>query len=192
MKRVKMKNKRNFSFVSAFWILLIFSTTIFAETGAANDDSGSLIKVMFAVTAFLIAFVLWLVLVYAESNDAKGERIITPLSKFIHAMTQSASLQEEEDILLDHDFDGIKELDNKIPPWWTALFYGGIIFAFVYMIDYHVIGDGNVQISEYEQEIHAAECGHNNKDRPSVRHWFPAHLHRQRESPDPPKRPPVS
>lgn len=151
-----MKNKRKYSFISAFWILLIFSTTCFAGTEAANDDSGSLIKVMFAVTAFLIAFVLWLVLVYAESNDTKGEKVFTPLRKFIHAMTQSASLQEEDDIMLDHDFDGIRELDNKIPPWWTALFYGSIVFAFVYMIGYHVIGDGNVQESEYQQEVEEA------------------------------------
>jgi len=151
-----MKNKRNFNFISAFWILLFFSTNSFAGTEAANDDSGSLIKVMFAVTAFLIAFVLWLVLVYAESNDAKGEKILTPLRKFIHAMTQSASLQEEDDIMLEHDFDGIRELDNKIPPWWTALFYGSIVFSIVYMIGYHVIGDGNVQESEYLQEVEAA------------------------------------
>lgn len=151
-----MKNKRKLSFISTFWFLLIFSTTSFAGTGATDDSYGSVLKVVIALTAFIIALLLWLVLVYAESNDAKGEKVISTFSKIIHAMTQSVSLQEEDDIMLDHDFDGIKELDNKIPPWWNALFYGGIIFAFVYMIDYHVIGDGNVQISEYEQEIQAA------------------------------------
>lgn len=151
-----MKNKRKFSFISTFWFLLIFSTTSFAGTEATDDGYGSVLKVVIAVTAFLIAFVLWLVLVYAESNDAKGEKVITPFSKFIHSMTQSVSIQEEDDIMLDHDFDGIKELDNKIPPWWNALFYGAIVFAFVYMIDYHVIGDGNVQENEYKQEIQAA------------------------------------
>ena len=151
-----MKNKRKFSFIYTFWILLIFSTTSFAGTEATDDSYGSVLKVMIAVTAFLIAFVLWLVLVYAESNDVKGEKVITPFSKFIHAMTQSVSLQEEDDIMLDHNFDGIRELDNKIPPWWNALFYGGIIFAFIYMIDYHVIGDGNVQESEYNMEMEEA------------------------------------
>lgn len=151
-----MKNKRKLSFISTFWFLLIFSTTSFAGTEATDDSYGSVLKVIIAVTAFLIAFVLWLVLVYAESNDLKGEKLIAPISKFIHSMTQTVSLQEEDDIMLDHDFDGIKELDNKIPPWWKALFYGAIVFAFIYMIDYHVIGDGNVQQSEYQQEIQAA------------------------------------
>ncbi len=151
-----MKNKRKLSFISTFWFLLIFSTNIFAGTEATGDGYGSVLKVVIAITTFLIAFVLWLVLVYAESNDTKGEKVITPFSKFIHSMTQSVSIQEEDDIMLDHNFDGIRELDNKIPPWWNALFYGAIVFAFVYMIDYHVIGDGNVQINEYEQEIKAA------------------------------------
>lgn len=151
-----MKNKRKLSFISTFWFLLIFSTTSFAGTEATDDSYGSVLKVIIAVTAFLIAFVLWLVLVYAESNDLNGEKLIAPISKFIHSMTQTVSLQEEDDIMLDHDFDGIRELDNKIPPWWTALFYGAIVFAFIYMIDYHVIGDGNVQQSEYQQEIQAA------------------------------------
>ncbi len=151
-----MKNKRKLSFISTFWFLLIFSTNIFAGTEATDDGYGSVLKVVIAITTFLIAFVLWLVLVYAESNDTKGEKVITPFSKFIHSMTQSVSIQEEDDIMLDHNFDGIRELDNKIPPWWNALFYGAIVFAFVYMIDYHVIGDGNVQINEYEQEIKAA------------------------------------
>ncbi len=151
-----MKNKRKFSFISALWFLLIFSTPIFAANGTAEGGYGSVLKVVIAITAFLVAFVLWLVLVYAESNDVKGEKIMTPFSKFIHSLTQSVSLQEEDDIMLDHDFDGIRELDNKIPPWWTALFYGAIVFAFIYMIDFHVIGDGNVQENEYKNEMQAA------------------------------------
>lgn len=151
-----MKNNKKFSFISTLWFLLIFSTTNFAATGDENTGYGSVLKVIIAVTAFLIALILWLVLVYAESNDVKGEKVITPFSKFMHAITQSVSLQEENDIMLDHDFDGIKELDNKIPPWWNALFYGAIVFSIIYMIDYHVIGDGNVQINEYNQEVQAA------------------------------------
>lgn len=151
-----MKNKIKINFISTFWFLLIFGTTVFAGTEVDDGGYGSVLKVVIAITIFLIAIVLWLVLVYAESNDVKGEKVIAPFSKFIHSMTQSVSLQEEDDIMLDHDFDGIRELDNKIPPWWTALFYGGIIFAIIYMIDYHVIGDGNVQESEYQQEVQAA------------------------------------
>ena len=31
-------------------------------------------------------------------------------------------------LLLDHDYDGIRELDSKIPPWFLWLFYHHNIF----------------------------------------------------------------
>ena len=151
-----MKNKKIFSLFSVLLFLLFSSSSIFAGTEVNKTDYTSILKVIIAVVVFLIALILWLVLVYSESNDVKGEKVITPFSKFIHSLTQSVSLQEEDDIMLDHNFDGITELDNKIPPWWNALFYGAIIFAFIYMIDYHVIGDGKVQENEYNQEMQAA------------------------------------
>ncbi len=153
-----MKNKVKLNFISVLSLLPIFSTTLFAqtETGVDNSDFGSMLKIIVAITAFLIALVLWLVLVYAESNDTEGKKATAPFKKLIHALTQSVSIQQEDDIMLDHDFDGIKELDNKIPPWWNALFYGAIIFGIIYMIDYHVIGDGNVQEREYQEEMQAA------------------------------------
>jgi cytochrome c oxidase cbb3-type subunit 3 len=151
-----MKNKGKINFISVLSLLLIFSTTLFAETETEDGGSGSVLKVVIAITAFLIAFVMWLVLVYAESNDTEGEKVLKPFKNFIHSLTQSVSIQQEDDIMLDHDFDGIRELDNKIPPWWNALFYGAIIFGIIYMIDYHVLGDGNVQENEYKQEVEAA------------------------------------
>jgi len=151
-----MENKGKLNFISVLSFLLIFSTTLFAETGTDDGDSRSVLKVVIAITAFLIAVVMWLVLVYAESNDTEGEKVLKPFKNFIHSLTQSVSIQQEDDIMLDHDFDGIRELDNKIPPWWNALFYGGIIFAIIYMIDYHVIGDGNVQENEYAEEMQTA------------------------------------
>ena len=63
---------------------------------------------------------------------------------------------EVRDLELDHNYDGIKELDNKLPPWWLYSFYISIIFAFGYMIYYHVL-DGDNQIAEYEKEMLAAK-----------------------------------
>lgn len=44
--------------------------------------------------------------------------------------------QTEEDIIIDHGFDGITELDNSLPQWWLALFYFGVVFCVVYMVSY--------------------------------------------------------
>lgn len=61
-------------------------------------------------------------------------------------------------LLLDHEVDGIRELDNKLPRWWVLLFYGTIVFAAVYLGYYHVyanISPGKVKLSadEYAAEM---------------------------------------
>ena len=47
-------------------------------------------------------------------------------------------------LLMDHEADGIRELDNKLPRWWVWLFYFTIIFAAVYLVYYHVLGAGDL------------------------------------------------
>lgn len=60
--------------------------------------------------------------------------------------------------LLDHNYDGITELDNPIPGWFMSLFYGTVFFGAVYLLNYHVIGKGNVQEAEYEVAIKEGEA----------------------------------
>ncbi|MFA6455851.1 MAG: cbb3-type cytochrome c oxidase N-terminal domain-containing protein [Bacteroidota bacterium] len=55
-----------------------------------------------------------------------------------------------------HVYDDIRELDNRIPPWFNYLFGLTVIFAFVYMIDYHVIGLSKLSADEYMDEVVAA------------------------------------
>ncbi len=55
-----------------------------------------------------------------------------------------------------HVYDGIKELDNRIPPWFNYLFAGTVVFAFIYMIDYHVVGLSKLSADEYMEEVVAA------------------------------------
>lgn len=62
-------------------------------------------------------------------------------------------MHEEYDKLLDHDYDGIKELDNDLPKWWLWLFYLTIIWGVLYVIYYHVIGVGYLQADEYKAEV---------------------------------------
>lgn len=63
----------------------------------------------------------------------------------------------EEAIIIDHNYDGIKELDNTLPPWWVYLFYATIIFAIVYHIRFDFLKEYN-QASEYEMEEAAAQA----------------------------------
>ncbi|WP_159018017.1 cbb3-type cytochrome c oxidase N-terminal domain-containing protein [Algibacter sp. L3A6] len=61
-------------------------------------------------------------------------------------------IEQEAEIVLDHNYDGIKELDNNLPPWWVYAFYISIIFAIGYMLKYEVF-NGDNQIDELETEL---------------------------------------
>ena len=84
--------------------------------------------------------------------------------------TRAVPVETEADILLDHDYDGIKELDNALPPWWKYGFYITIAVAFVYMLNFHVLGTGLNPTQEYGAEVESARIKKekydaNNKDR---------------------------
>lgn len=66
-------------------------------------------------------------------------------------------MEEEKDLMIDHSYDGIVELDNPIPIWFNALFYGTIGFGLVYLLVYHVLGIGMNQDQEYQHEMALAE-----------------------------------
>ncbi|PRD46545.1 cytochrome C [Sphingobacterium haloxyli] len=66
-------------------------------------------------------------------------------------------LEEEKDLEIDHEYDGIKELDNPVPAWFNALFYSTITFGIVYLLVYHVFGWGPDQDQEYQREMALAE-----------------------------------
>ena len=72
-------------------------------------------------------------------------------------LTRAIPIEKEEDIMLDHNYDGIRELDNSLPPWWKWGFIVTIIFAVVYMISYHVSGTGKLQLQEYKDELTQAQ-----------------------------------
>ena len=65
-------------------------------------------------------------------------------------------LKEEHEIILDHNYDGIKELDNDLPPWWLWGFYASIVFAVIYLARYHVF-NGENQYEELEATIAQAK-----------------------------------
>lgn len=68
-------------------------------------------------------------------------------------MTKAIPLEKEADILLDHDYDGIKELDNALPPWWKYGFYITIVIAVIYIFNFHVWGIGKNPEQEYAEEM---------------------------------------
>lgn len=68
-------------------------------------------------------------------------------------MTKAVDIEKESDILLDHDYDGIKELDNALPPWWKYGFYITIVVGIIYLFNFHVSGSGKSPEQEYAAEM---------------------------------------
>lgn len=66
-------------------------------------------------------------------------------------------VDEEADLDLDHEYDGIRELDNRLPPWWVYGFYVSIIFAGIYLWRYHVSHTAPSSGEEYSIAMQKAE-----------------------------------
>lgn len=91
-----------------------------------------------------------------EANEIKitDSKLFQKIKKWF--VKESHPIETESDILLNHDYDGIKELDNDLPPWWTKLFYACIVFAFIYLAKYHIFGHDD-QTKEFETEMAEAK-----------------------------------
>lgn len=92
-----------------------------------------------------------------EALEQEGE---TGWQAFIAKINAAKPIALEKDIIMDHNYDGIQELDNDLPPWWKALFYACIVIAFGYLGVYHWWGetDGEpVSIAEYHYDVKQAE-----------------------------------
>jgi cytochrome c oxidase cbb3-type subunit 3 len=67
--------------------------------------------------------------------------------------TKAIPVEQEADVMLDHDYDGIRELDNALPPWWKYGFYVTVVVAFIYMFYFHIFGTGMNPDQEYAAEM---------------------------------------
>ncbi|MFK8006296.1 MAG: cbb3-type cytochrome c oxidase N-terminal domain-containing protein [Saprospiraceae bacterium] len=98
-----------------------------------------------------------------EASGMKHEQAVKTVKQdsFLNYMYRELAggvpLEQEADILLNHNYDGIQELDNNMPPWWVGMFYASIIFSFVYIFVYHFSDIGVLQAEEYQIENRNAE-----------------------------------
>jgi cytochrome c oxidase cbb3-type subunit III len=124
---------------------------------------------LFVIVIVLIVTVgIWMIRILntladraARERAQKEGRVYKPApsfwSRFIQTANASVPLENEKAIELDHNYDGIKELDNHLPPWWKWLFYGTIGWAGVYMIAYHFSASLPLMEEEYQNEVALAE-----------------------------------
>jgi len=149
-----MKNKINKFYkssviktVTVFGLVFLFSAAASAQTAEKSGMSTETYAYLFLAALLWTLAVMFASFMIFESRDGKAKK------------KDKAVLQAEEDALLiqGHDYDGIRELDNKAPAWFQFIFYVTIVFAVVYMINFHLLGKNNLMLDEYVQEITVAQ-----------------------------------
>ena len=157
--------------IPAVFLILVGATEYFIDSGDnfAFIEYPILQLVLLVCLLFLIALNIVLasiknIMFQSLSEEAKEKYLAAReerLKKFdwkviLRKVNDAKPISEERDIELDHNYDGIKELDNKLPPWWLYSFYATIVFAAGYMFYFHIL-DGDNQAMEYEKEMIAAQ-----------------------------------
>ena len=115
---------------------------------ASGMETALLITGLVTILAVLIVLIS---LILPEEDRRAMANSFAQIQRFL--LTGSTERAPE----FDHDFDGIRELDNRIPPWFTTLFLATVLFAAVYLLDYHVFKSSKLMIAEYQDEVAAAE-----------------------------------
>lgn len=88
------------------------------------------------------------------------EEVVNPVSfwkQIYDKLTDDVPIAEEADILLDHNYDGVMELDNNLPPWWKGIFYLAIAFAPIYVFVQHFSDFGHSSSEAYAIEMQVAK-----------------------------------
>ena len=94
---------------------------------------------------------------YENAMAVKEQQRFAWFKKTYDKLLDKKPIAKEEEIILDHNYDGIRELDNNLPPWWLYGFYASIIFAGIYLARYHIF-DGATQKEEYLTEVAEAKA----------------------------------
>ena len=162
-----MRIKFVFRIIILTVVILAFNSTTFAQ-GSSLPTGGIRYFLYGAITFVIVSFSLAIYFLRLKNKYQKESRIRSGklheqsgLRKWWGDLdnkyfTKAASLEKEADILLDHDYDGIKELDNSLPPWWKWGFYITVVVAVIYMFRFHVIKTGPTPLEEYDNEMRIA------------------------------------
>ncbi|MFT3705578.1 MAG: cbb3-type cytochrome c oxidase N-terminal domain-containing protein [Agriterribacter sp.] len=169
LKKEKKQSEANKAAGIVTALLLFCSATAFAQTENAVPASDkiagmssfafyTMMTVIF-IELFVILGVLFNIrsLLRAEKEKTAILTLKKPTVSWWTKMNRFKPVEQEADIDLGHDYDGIRELDNRLPPWWLYGFYVTIIVAIVYLWRFHVSHTGLSGKEEYEVAVANAE-----------------------------------
>ncbi|MGE5682692.1 MAG: cbb3-type cytochrome c oxidase N-terminal domain-containing protein [Bacillota bacterium] len=158
-----------FQLLLALFIFPGFQSMLFSQTGTETANSPAVpeapvdyegfLKTATLIFAVMLMIVLWFIIVYSTRplKEGKQKSAGSLWAVLRDKLSAAAPLEKEQDIVMEDNFDGIRELNNKIPPWFNILFYGTIIFSLIYLLTFHVFKTGKLSIDEYNEEMQAAD-----------------------------------
>ncbi len=113
---------------------------------------GILVSVVFVLLVMLLSLASMV-----QSIAGEKEAPAPDANKFWLKVAGLKPLSREQELLLHEDYDGIKELNNPVPAWFNALFYGTVAFGLVYLLVYHQWNAAPLQSQEYDKEVYIAQ-----------------------------------
>ncbi|WP_295983889.1 cbb3-type cytochrome c oxidase N-terminal domain-containing protein [uncultured Algibacter sp.] len=153
--------------VSVVFFIIFGAVEFFIDSGAQPAFIKHPAVILFLLLILLILIAIEIIVSALENimlhkldDEAKARFLaekeksfkFTWLKETYQNLLGQTPIEDEGKIILDHNYDGIKELDNNLPPWWIYGFYASIVFAAVYLLRYHVFS-GPTQIDELETEL---------------------------------------
>lgn len=152
-------------------LVIFFSVFIITELAVDTVSQPAFIEqpilMLFLLLVLVILIALEVILgslrhILYQSLDAEGKerfdaasekpsKFITWVENLYEKSLDTKSIEEEHEIILDHEYDGIRELDNNLPPWWKYGFYITIVGAVIYFAYYQFLG-GDDQQMELDKE----------------------------------------
>lgn len=166
LERFKESGQSSSGNTASRLLLLVFAL-VAAPAMAQGDTSGAAVVPALSDTSLYTLIAVMLVelgvifymlinLRFLLSREKQVIKTIKPSFSFAawwEQFNRFRPVQEEANIDLGHDYDGIRELDNRLPPWWLYGFYACILFGVIYLYRYHVSHSGALSAEEYQISV---------------------------------------
>lgn len=154
------------------------STTGFAQEAVAQSVEATspspaifytnqAVYIVLAIDIALLAFLVYYRNLFNKlyKIDQREEEVVTveakvkqSTEKLTHILTDTVAVEDEASILMDHEYDGIQELDNNLPPWWKWGFVLTIVVGVIYLFNYHIFQTSPLQDEEYQISMATAQA----------------------------------
>ncbi len=149
-------------------LLSMLSSPVFAQDAGSSSSNVETLLIVVLSLVVIVAVLILIIGLYLVSIikivilEDKKQKAAADGKEYVPATTRSwwskmmskasdaVPIEKEETILLDHNYDGIRELDNHLPPWWKWLFYVTIVWGIVYLLVYHVFNALPLMHEEYD------------------------------------------